>query len=126
MKYIQVGDEILLEETVETAKQLAVVRKHHCAAKKLVIIGASAVAAGSKLPLVVRYEDWQGNPLPDETRPIYVAVTGQGQAGEVILAPNGGQAELEFQSNAAGVFTVWAKAEFLCDKGSLEVTVSGG
>lgn len=120
----QIGDEILMIEEVETETQVAVIKTHYCWAKKLVISGSKVTMIDALLPLSVAYQDWQGNPLPDENRPIYITVVGPGQAQELILTPVDGQAEFDFVSAVAGTFIIRATAEFPCDPAEIEVVVS--
>lgn len=118
------GDETLVVEEVETENQAAIVKTHYCFAKKLVISGSGAAAVGSLLPVIVAYQDWQGNSLPDENRPIHVSVTGPGQAQKLVLTPVNGQAEFDFVSEVPGAFVIRATAEFPCDPAEVEVIVN--
>lgn len=118
------GNEVLIEEIVDTGTQQAIIRTHYGWATKLVITGGNTVTAGAPLLLAVAYWDWQGNPLPDENQPVHITVTGPGQAQELALMPTNGQAEFDFVSAVAGTFKIRATAEFPCDPTELEVAVT--
>lgn len=103
----------------------AVIGIHYCWDTKLATTGANTTALNTPLTLIVAFQDWQDNPLPDKNRPIKVIITGPGQPTELILNPVNGQAEFDFESPIAGTFIIQATADFACDAGTLEVTVNG-
>lgn len=124
MNYQVDGHEVLSVEQVVTPNQTATVRRHHCFAKKLVISGLSTATVNAALPLLVKWQDWQGSALAGETSEINVAITGPAQTAESTLTPVNGQAELELVFPVAGVYKVRASAGFPCDIAELEVTVN--
>ena len=61
--------------------------------------------------VTVAYVDWQGNPMPEEDRPILVNITGA-ITQELTLTPVDGKAT--FDMPTAGC-VIRARADFLCD-----------
>ncbi len=108
---------------LDTGTQVVNMELPICSSTKLVITGVNNAAVNTPLPLMLAYQDWQNNPLPNENRPIHVNVTGPGQAQELVLTPTNGQVEFDFVSAVTGTYTITATAEFPCDAGTLEVTV---
>lgn len=60
--------------------------------------------------IIAAYVDWQGNPIPDESRPIAIIVAGT-VTQEVTLTPVGGQVTFEAPPGCV----IRARADFPCD-----------
>jgi len=91
---------------------------------KIVLTGDNLTEINTKLYLTASYCDWQGNPLPEENRTIYITVLGSGEAQEIVLEPMNGQCEFDFISEVPGTFIIRATAVFPCDPAEIEVVVS--
>lgn len=117
--FIKEDDQIYRLEEIKTETQIAVVKTFHCFATRLVIVTTPATTVGTPMPVTVKYEDWQGNPLPTETRHIHVEANGQA----LELEPVNGQAEFDFVADAPGTYRIRAFADFPCAAAEVEVTV---
>jgi len=118
------GYEVLIVENVDTGNQVAIVRRHYAFVKKIILSGESQTVVGVTLPIVVKWQDWQGNDLVEETSNIKIIVTGLGQPMEQTLTPVNGQTEFDFESSIAGTFIIQTEADFPCDFAELEVIVN--
>ena len=90
---------------------------------KLVITSDRETNVDTPITLTLHYEDWQGNPLPEENRAIKVSVINKGDVREVNLTPANGQAQYTFTSGVIGTFKIRASADFACDRAGAEVRV---
>ena len=86
---------------------------------KLIYSGDKETAVNTPVTLTLHYEDWQGNPLPEENRPIIINISGT----QINLTPVSGQAQYIFTSDTAGIFRISARADFACDRAIFEVIV---
>lgn len=91
---------------------------------KLTVLGPTFGIINQIISLTVKWQDWQGNDLITEKNSIFVNVTGPAQPTAFTLAPVNGQAEFDLVFPVAGVYKIEASADFPCDAGVLEVTVS--
>ena len=104
---------------VETNTQTAIVRTHHCFARKLAIEGDNTVAVNAELELTIKLYDWQDQPVTDEPKEVTVQVSGQ----ETVLNLVSGEAVFDFISETVGVFKISAMSSN-CDEAIFEVTVN--
>ena len=123
MRFVEIDGEVLKEEEISTYTQVALVRTHHCFAKKLIATTTpNTVAVNTPLAIQVQLQDWQGNPL-QETLSVTVKVDGPGEADqqlELLLA--NGKGEFSFIAEIAGTFVIRVSAPRV-DMGQIEVVV---
>ena len=116
MQYESNGHEVLSVEEAKTAKQTAIVRKHHTFIRHIHASGPAQVGIGQVSTIVFEWRDWQGNALDDQ-EPFAVEV-----AGQTVDVPVG--EILEFfadEPGEHGIRTVNAQVQ----NAELVVTVSG-
>jgi len=104
---------------VQTSVQTAIIRTHHCFARKLVIEGNSTVSMNTELELRVKLYTWQDALITDEQKEAKVQISDQ----ETVLNLVSGEAVFDFISETVGVFKISVVASN-CDEAVFEVTVN--
>lgn len=104
---------------VQTSVQTAIIRTHHCFARKLVIEGNSTVSMNTELELRVKLYTWQDALITDEQKEVKVQISDQ----ETVLNLVSGEAVFDFISETVGVFKISAMSSN-CDEAIFEVTVN--
>lgn len=118
------GYEVLTVEQVDTGNQIATVCRHYAFTKKLVVSGSLNALINTDTPFNAKWQDWQGNDLPEELSNIVITVTGPAQLTEFTLNPVNGQANFDLVFPVAGAYEIQVSAEFPCDTEKLGVTVN--
>jgi len=125
MQFEVVGDEVLSVEEVVTSSQTAIVKRHYKFLKQIVLNTTTNITnINVPIQITVKWQDWQGNDLLEETSDIKITITGTGQSAEQTLTPANGQIEFDFESSVAGTFIIQTGVDFPCDFAELEVIVN--